>query len=329
MALKNPSLDQASTAAFGLGLAAVGRPGYINLGRAEDLPADRSVEAMRARAHALMDAAYAAGIRYFDAARSYGRAEEFLAGWLHEHPEIDDVAIGSKWGYTYTADWQIDAPVHEVKEHSIAAFTRQVAETRALLGDRLNLYQIHSVTPDSPALKDQGLHRRLAALAARGVRIGLSTSGPQQAEAIRAALKTTVGGTRLFEAVQSTYNLLETSAGPALAEAHEAGWTVIVKEALANGRLTDAHLAEQDEDDSLLAEVARDQGVGADAVALAAVAAQPWADIVLSGAATVAQLESNVSAARVRIAPDQLDRLASLAMPAQEYWTQRSHLAWS
>lgn len=329
MASKNPTLDRTSTAAFGLGLAAVGRPGYINLGRDEDLPADRSVEAMCTRAHALMDAAYAAGVRYFDAARSYGRAEEFLAGWLREHPGIDDVAVGSKWGYTYTADWQIDAPVHEVKEHSIAAFTRQVAESRALLGDRLNLYQIHSVTPDSPALKDQGLHRRLAALAAQGVRIGLSTSGPRQAEAIRAALKTTVGGTRLFESVQSTYNLLETSAGPALAEAHEAGWTVIVKEALANGRLTDAHLAEQDQDDSLLAEVARDQAAGADAVALAAVAAQPWADIVLSGAATVAQLESNVSAARIRMTPDQLDRLSSLAMPAQEYWTQRSHLAWT
>lgn len=329
MASNKTDRDSAPSAAFGLGLAAVGRPGYINLGRAEDLPADRSVEAMRTRAHALMDAAYAAGVRYFDAARSYGRAEEFLADWLRKHPEIDDVAVGSKWGYTYIADWRVDVPVHEVKDHSIAAFTRQAAETRALLGDRLNLYQIHSVTPESPALNDQGLHRRLAALAAQGVRIGLSTSGPRQAETIRAALKTTVGGTRLFEAVQSTYNLLEPSAGPALAEAHEAGWTVIVKEALANGRLTDAHLAEQEQDDSLLAEVARTEQAGADAVALAAVAAQPWADIVLSGAATVAQLASNLSAARVPIAPDQIERLSALALPAQEYWTQRSRLAWT
>ena len=30
------------------------------------------------------DAAYAAGVRYVDAARSYGLAEEFLAGWLAE-----------------------------------------------------------------------------------------------------------------------------------------------------------------------------------------------------------------------------------------------------
>lgn len=314
--------------AFGLGLAAVGRPGYINLGRDEDLPADRSVEAMRSRAHALLDAAYAAGVRYFDAARSYGRAEEFLGEWLRSHPDIDDVAVGSKWGYTYTADWRVNADVHEVKDHSIGVFTRQIAETRSLLGDRLNLYQIHSVTPESPALTDQGLHRRLAALAAQGVRIGLSTSGPQQGEAIRAALGITVGGSRLFECVQATYNLLETSAGPALAEAHEAGWTVIIKEGLANGRLTEAHLVEQRRDDSVLSDIALKTAASVDAVALAAIAAQPWVDIVLSGAATVPQLESNLTAARVGLGPDQLDRLAALAMPPGEYWTQRSRMAW-
>ena len=182
---------------------------------------------------------------------------------------------------------------------------------------------------ESPALTDQGLHRRLAALAAQGVRIGVSTSGPQQADAIRAALGITVGGSRLFESVQATYNLLETSAGPALAEAHEAGWTVIIKEALANGRLTDAHLAEQDQDDSVASEIAAKAGVGVDAVALAAVAAEPWADVVLSGAATVAQLESNVAAAQVRLEADQREQLAALAMPAQEYWTQRSQMAWT
>ena len=328
MASKYPDPDRSPTAAFGLGLAAVGRPGYINLGRDEDLPADRSVEAMRSRAHALLDAAYAAGVRYFDAARSYGRAEEFLGEWLRMHPDVDDVAVGSKWGYTYTADWRVDAAVHEVKDHSSAVFTRQIAETRSLLGDRLNLYQIHSVTPESPALSDQGLHRRLAALAAQGVRIGLSTSGAQQAEAIRAAMRITVGGSRLFECVQATYNLLETSAGPALAEAHEAGWTVIVKEGLANGRLTGAHVAEQGRDDSALSEVALKTSAGIDAVALAAIAAQPWADIVLSGAATVPQLASNLTAARVQLAPDQLEQLSVLAMPPQEYWTRRSQMAW-
>ena len=53
----------------GLGLAAIGRPAYITLGRAADLGSNRGVEAMRTRALALLDAANAAGVRYVDAAR--------------------------------------------------------------------------------------------------------------------------------------------------------------------------------------------------------------------------------------------------------------------
>lgn len=154
------------TCHIGLGLAAVGRPGYINLGRDDDLGADRSVDALRARSHELLDAAYAQGVRYFDVARSYGRSEEFLAQWLAANPGIDDVVIGSKWGYTYTADWSTDAERHEVKDHTLATYERQRAESDALLGDRLDLYQIHSLTPDSPALTDKELHARLAEAAA-------------------------------------------------------------------------------------------------------------------------------------------------------------------
>lgn len=225
------------TCHIGLGLAAVGRPGYINLGRDHDLGEDRSVETLRTRTHELLDAAYAQGVRYFDAARSYGRSEEFLAYWLNTRSDIGDVVVGSKWGYTYTADWRTDAEAHEIKDHSLATYERQRAESAELLGDRLDLYQIHSVTPDSPALIDKELHARLAEAAAQGLTVGFSTSGPAQADAIRTALAVTVDGEPLFRTVQSTYNVLETSAGPALAEAHDAGLTVIVKEGMANGRL--------------------------------------------------------------------------------------------
>lgn len=50
--------------------------------------------------------------RYFDAARSYGKAEEFLGEWLRaRNIPTSEVMVGSKWGYTYTADWQIDTQV--------------------------------------------------------------------------------------------------------------------------------------------------------------------------------------------------------------------------
>ncbi|KUN84846.1 aldo/keto reductase [Streptomyces bungoensis] len=310
------------TSHIGLGLAAVGRPGYINLGREHDLGDDRTVEALRARTHELLDAAYAQGVRYFDVARSYGRSEEFLAGWLSARPDIADVVVGSKWGYTYTAGWSTEAAQHEVKDHSLATYERQRAETDALLGDRLDLYQIHSVTPDSPALTDKELHGRLAEAAASGLTVGFSTSGPAQADAIRAALEVTVDGEPLFRTVQSTYNALETSAGPALAEAHDAGLTVIVKEGMANGRLAAPHAPD------VLKAVAEETSLGCDAVALALVLCRPWAGVVLSGAATVTQLASNLHAAVVDLDDDQLTRLATLVEDPRAYWERRGGLPW-
>jgi aryl-alcohol dehydrogenase-like predicted oxidoreductase len=310
------------TAHIGLGLAAVGRPGYINLGREDDLPAERSVDALRERTHELLDAAYAQGVRYFDAARSYGRSEEFLADWLRARPEVDDVVVGSKWGYTYTAGWRTDAEAHEVKDHGLATYERQRAETAALLGDRLDLYQIHSVTPDSPALTDKELHARLAEAAAGGLSVGFSTSGPAQADAIRAALAVTVEGEPLFRTVQATYNVLETSAGPALAETHAAGLAVIVKEGMANGRLAAPHAP------GAVQDIARETGLTADAVALAAVLHRPWADVVLSGAATTGQLASNLHAAVITLDEGQSARLDALAEDPYAYWERRGQLPW-
>jgi aryl-alcohol dehydrogenase-like predicted oxidoreductase len=308
-----------SVSRIGLGLAALGRPGYINLGHAGDFEGERDVESMRARAHEVLDAAYAGGVRYFDAARSYGRAEEFLGSWLSARGlGRDDVTVGSKWGYTYTAGWRVDVEVHEVKDLTVDTLRRQESETRSCLGDALCLYQIHSATLESGVLDDPDVRSELARLRADGVFIGLSTTGPRQADTIRRALE--VGG---FDAVQATWNLLEPSAGPALAAAHESGRGVIIKEAVANGRLT----ARGDVGELLAA--ADELGVAPDALALACVLAQPWVDVALSGASTVAQLRSNLSALDVSVPAEVLERLGSVAEPAESYWEERSELPWT
>ncbi len=151
-----------------------------------------------------------------------------------------DVIAGSKWGYRYTGDWRLDPPVQEVKEHSLAMFMTQLAQTRALLGDGLTLYQVHSLTLDSGLFTDAALLAALSRLRAEGVIIGLPATGPHQADTIRRALSLTVDGQQLFTATEVTWNLLEPSAGPAAAEAAAAGWAVLVKEAVANVRLTPA-----------------------------------------------------------------------------------------
>jgi len=302
---------------LGLGLAALGRPGYLNVGHGEDLGADRSVDALRARSFDVLDAAYAAGVRYLDAARSYGRGEEFLGAWLRER-DPRDVVVGSKWGYVYTADWQVDADPPEVKHHDVETFRRQLEETRANLGDRLALYQIHSATPDSGVLENDAVLEALAGLRAEGVAIGLSTSGTSQGETLDRAL-----GLDLFDAAQVTWNLHERAAGPALARAHDAGLGVIIKEALANGRLATraAHPA--------LVAVADRLGATPDAVALAAVLAQPFADVALSGAATTAALRSNLAAAELELDATALAELDALEEDSAGYWAARGDMAWT
>lgn len=163
----------------------------------------------------------------------------------------------------------------------------------------------------------------------RGVVMGLTVSGPRQAEVIERAVSLTVAGERLFDTVQATWNLLETSAGPALAAAAGAGMGVVVKEALANGRLTPRN-SEPDLAPKLASLEAEAQRLNTviDGLALAAALAQPWATTVLSGAARADHLRSNVGALDVAWDAQAAERLASLAEPPEEYWQRRSELEW-
>jgi aryl-alcohol dehydrogenase-like predicted oxidoreductase len=307
----------ASSARLGFGLAAVGRPAYITTDRDDDLgdPADRSTSALRARAHALLDEAWGLGIRYIDVARSYGLAEEFLGGWLAVHPERrSDLVIGSKWGYAYVGAWKMDAPVHERKDHSARMFDRQWPETLSALGSPPDFSLIHSVTPDSRALADVEVLQRVRRLRAEGVRVGLSTSGPRQADVVRTALRMDDSP---FTVVQSTWNLRESSVGEALVEARDAGWTVVVKEVLANGELASAMPGGD------LASAA--SGVAPDLFAFGAALSRPFADIVLSGATTVAHLRRGVEARAVAV---DSAVLAQLADEPGDYWRRRSERPW-
>ena len=293
-------------AQIGLGLAALGRPAYINVGHREDV-ADSSVEGMERQAHAVLDAAYEHGVRWFDAARSYGRAEAFLASWLAGRGlQPGEVTVSSKWGYRYTAGWRVDADEHEVKDLSAEHLRAPWRETRELLGDHVSVYQIHSATLDSGVLDDPEVRRELDALRGGGIRVGLTVTGADQAATVERALETGGG----FDTVQATWNLHERSAEAALERAHEAGLVVLVKEALANGRLAA-------------------RGAGQDAVALAAALARPWADVVLSGAATVAQLVSNLAARELAWDDELEERMAGLVEEPAAYWATRAELPWT
>ena len=324
---------QPMTAQLGLGMAALGRPGYVTLDHAAALGGDYEPAAMESHAHEVLDAAHDLGVRYFDMARSYGRAEDFFASWLaKKRLAPGDVTVASKWGYTYTAGWSTHAEQHEVKDHSLATFTRQFGESIQRLDGYLSLYQIHSVTAEGKTFDDDSLIGAIAKLKEKGIRAGFSTSGPGQANAIRRSLELERDGRRVFDSVQSTWNLFECGAEAALSEAHDAGMKVVIKEALANGRLTHGNHSEDPVLSMHLSKIrtiAENHGTTIEMLALASALARPWADFVLSGAATVAQMTTNAHAREFKLSEELDAELRAFAVNSNDYWRARSGFSWN
>jgi aryl-alcohol dehydrogenase-like predicted oxidoreductase len=98
---------------------------------------------------------------------------------------------------------------------------------------------------------------------------------------------------------------------------------VIVKEALANGRLSPRGAVVP------LVRAARRLGVSEDALAIAGVLARPWVDTVLSGATTSGQLQSNLAAFDIRWNAGLEDELSSLTDAPGHYWDTRARLPWT
>jgi aryl-alcohol dehydrogenase-like predicted oxidoreductase len=317
---------------LGLGLAAIGRPGYITLGRARDLGTDRSPDALETRTGAMLDAAWDLGVRYVDAARSYGRAEDFLGAWLGRRELAPRaITVGSKWGYRYTAEWRVDAAVHEHKELSLERFRTQLAESRALLSPWLALYQIHSATAESGVFEDEALLAALVAERRAGTfrAVGLTLTGATAERALALALAARVDGERVFDVVQATFNCLEPSLAAGLAAAHAEGLGVIVKEVHANGRLTEANDLPDDEPlRARLRTLAGAAGLAVDQLAVAWAASHPFVDVVLSGAATVAQLRPHRTGVDLTLDAATHAELAALAEPVARYWETRAALPW-
>ena len=140
-----------TTTKIGLGLAALGRPDYINI-RVKDV-IDKSVGAFKTNAIKVLDESYQLGIRDFDVAPSYGLGEEFLLEW-NSSRNHSDVNLSTKFGYTYVANWNIGfSGKHEIKEHSLKKLNTQWQVSKAMLPN-LKIYQIHSATLDSGVLNN-------------------------------------------------------------------------------------------------------------------------------------------------------------------------------
>jgi aryl-alcohol dehydrogenase-like predicted oxidoreductase len=313
---------------IGLGLAAIGRPEYINVRQRIDH--DKAESSYRRRALNLLNFAYSRDVRDFDTAASYGKGELFLKEW-HKDNGYSDVRLSSKWGYTYKANWQIGYKgPHEVKEHSLNKLKEQWAFAKELLPG-LETYQIHSATFESGVLENKDVINELSRIKkTNGIQIGISVSGANQNEVIEAAKNLEVGGESLFDSYQVTYNILDRSTHDVLRQLLNRGKKVIVKEAMANGRLIPGgnfqhyHMLF----DKLL-EFASKYSVGPDAVALRYVIDNLGPTVVLSGASSLGQLDSNLKSLNFHLSEQELLALNRFAIDAETYWSERKQLNWN
>jgi len=310
---------------IGLGLAALGRPEYINI--KTDNSIDRSEDAFKKNAFSVLNEAYKLGIRYFDTAPSYGKGEAFLQEWndVNSH---SDLVLGTKWGYTYVANWELGFDgKHEVKEHSIDKLLEQWQVSKKML-PRLKFYQVHSATFESGILENKTVLNQLFQIKKEtGLHIGITTSGANQKEVIAAALEV---GEGLFDSFQVTYNVFEQSTFSILGDILKEGKSVIIKEALANGRVFRNEKFQQYNKVYIVLEaLSKKYDVGVDAIALRFVMDNLHPTFVLSGASNRTQLTQNLKALNFNFTLEELQLLNTLKAPPETYWDERSALNWN
>jgi aryl-alcohol dehydrogenase-like predicted oxidoreductase len=142
----------------------------------------------------LMDAAWEAGITWFDTADAYGggRSEAYIGEWIRSR-RPGDLRITTK---TFN-------PMDEGEDRGLAParVRRQIDTSLGRLGvERVDLYLAHAWDPDVPAAELVGVFEELVAAGKIGA-YGLSNvEGGQLAEALEAGS---------FAAVQNAYSLLD------------------------------------------------------------------------------------------------------------------------
>lgn len=313
---------------IGLGMAAIGRPEYINI--RTTINNDKTENAFRENAFELLDYAYQQGIRYFDTAPSYGKGELFLSEW-HNQRNFPDVRIGTKWGYTYVADWQLGFDgEHEIKEHSVSKLIEQWAVSQQRFSN-IAYYQIHSATFESGVLDNPAVLNHLMELKQRyALKIGLTTTGHNQSQVIEKALSLVIDNKKVFDSIQITYNIFEQSTFETILKAQQKGITIIIKEALANGRVfTNQHYPQYANSYEVLTALAQKYHVGVDAIALRFVIDSITPDYVLSGASNQNQLTKNLKALHFKLSPSEIKTLQNLAVSPDVYWSERKQLTWN
>ena len=312
---------------LGLGTAALGRPQYINVRQKNSKNSD--LDTFKKHSFSVLEAAYNSGIRYFDTAPGYGLAEELVLEWLRTKDDRS-IEVATKWGYTYTANFNENATVHEVKEHSVSKLNEQWNLSKQLL-PYLKVYQIHSATLETGVLENTEILERLAFLKREhNLKIGLTTTGTNQVEVIKKALAVLVDGEQLFDLFQVTYNFLDQSLLAISKELISQNKSIVIKEALANGRVfRNKNYPQYNKMYATLEDLAQKHNVGVDAISLKYCEQTIPKSVILSGASATSQLKENLKINSFSLSSNEIEILNSFKVTPEFYWSERKQLQWN
>ena len=312
---------------IGLGMAALGRPQYINI-KEKNTP-ELHLNDFKQLGLSVLENAYQLGIRYFDTAPGYGLAEHLLLDWLQTKNDAS-IEIATKWGYTYVANFNPNATIHEKKEHSLSKLNEQWQVSKGFL-PYLKVYQIHSTTFDTGILENQAVLEQLAFLKQQHqIKIGITTTGNNQVEVIKKALDVSVHNAQLFDTFQVTYNVLDQSLSSIYKDLVSLNKNIIIKEALANGRLfRNKNYTHYTSTYNILEQLAKKYSVGIDAIALNFCEQTIVNATVLSGASQISHLKDNLKVATFNLTNEEVQTLKSFSVPVNNYWQERKSLHWN
>lgn len=312
---------------LGLGTAALGRPQYINIRQKDSMIND--VDLFREQSFSVLEKAYKLGIRYFDTAPGYGLAEKLLLDWLKTKDD-KSIQIATKWGYTYVADFDANAKIHELKEHSEKKLLEQWQVSKGFL-PHLKVYQVHSATLKTGVLDNEAILNKLAFLKSEyKFEIGITTTGTNQIDVIKKALNVSVEGNQLFDAFQVTYNMLDQSLKHISNELNNQNKKVIIKEALANGRVfRNQNYSHYNTMYTILESLGKKYNVGIDAISLQFCAQTNPKSIILSGASNAIHLESNLKLNTFSLSEIELQEIINFNINPTNYWEERKQLGWN
>jgi len=277
-------------------------------------------------AFALMDAAWAEGITFFDTAASYGggRSERWVGRWRSESGA--PVLLSSKVYWSVTGDPDDRGLSRErILHEAEGSLTRLGVE-------RLDLYLTHAPDPETPI---EETLRGLEELVRFG-KVGAIGASNLDAKQLEEALETSERlGLARFDWVQNEFSLLEQGAGGVLPVCEREGLGFTPFSPLGGGWLTGKYrrgesypagsrmtlrpgpyeeLASEETFRALdaFAAAAAERGVEPAALAIAWVLSHPQVTAVVIGPRRPEHLGPALAALELRLAPAERDELAEL-----------------